>query len=246
LNGNFAGVVNSMLTNNWLALIITFVIALAWLRIMDFIAQRGWISNQLSRKLIHAGTGPIFVMCWVLFKDTPSARYLAALVPAAITFQFLLVGLGIMHDEASVQAMSRTGNPREILRGPLFYGIIFVALTIIYWYTTPIGIVALMMLSGGDGLADILGRRWGKRKLPWSPEKSWVGSFGMFIGGWIFSLAILAFFSGLGYFPQPFSAYLLPVTLIALLCTLVESFPVRDFDNITITLTALIAGHFLF
>jgi len=235
-----------MLSNNWLALIITFAVALAWLRIMDTIAHRGWISNQLSRKLIHMGTGPIYVMCWVLFKDTSTARYLAALVPAAITFQFLLVGLGIMRDDAAVQAMSRTGNPREILRGPLFYGIIFVVLTIVYWLNTPIGIVALMMLCGGDGLADILGRRLGKKKLPWNSRKSWFGSIGMFVGGWVFAFAILAFFTGLGFFPLSLTDYLFPITLISLLCTLVESFPVQDYDNITITLAAVIAGHLLF
>lgn len=235
-----------MLPNNWLALIITFAVALAWLRIMDALAQRGWISNQLSRKIIHMGTGPIFVMCWVLFKDTPEARYLAALVPAAITFQFLLVGLGIMRDDAAVQAMSRTGNPREILRGPLFYGIIFVLLTIIYWLDSPIGIVALMVLCGGDGLADILGRRLGKAKLPWNPAKSWVGSIGMFLGSWSFALAMLVFFVALGIFAPPVSSYVLPITLIALLCTVVESFPLHDFDNITITASAVIAGHLLF
>jgi phytol kinase len=234
-----------MLQSNWLALLITFALALAWLRLLDFIAHRGWISNQLSRKIIHMGTGPIYVMCWALFKDTPDARYLAALVPAAITLQFLLVGMGILRDDAAVQAMSRTGNPREILRGPLFYGIIFVLLTIVYWLNNPIGIVALMMLSGGDGLADILGRRFGKKKLLWNPSKSWVGSLGMFLGGWLFALAMLAFFVSIGVFSISLNTYLLPITLIAIICMLVESLPVKDFDNITITLAALIAGQVL-
>ncbi len=235
-----------MLSNNWLALIITFAVALAWLRIMDAIAHRGWISNQLSRKIIHMGTGPIYVMCWVLFKDTPEACYLASLVPAAITFQFLLVGLGIMRDDAAVQAMSRTGNPREILRGPLLYGIIFVVLTIVYWLDSPIGIVALMILCGGDGLADIIGRRLGKKKLPWNRGKSWVGSLGMFFGSWTFALAMMAFFVALDNFPAPLSTYLLPIFLIAALCTAVESLPVHDFDNATITIAAVLAGHLLF
>jgi len=235
-----------MLQNNWMALLITFAVALAWLRLMDFFAQRGWISNQLSRKIIHMGTGPIFVMCWALFKDTTEARYLAALVPAAITFQFLLVGLGVMRDDAAVQAMSRTGNPREILRGPVFYGIIFVLLTIIYWLESPIGIIALMMLSGGDGLADILGRRFGKHKLPWNPNKSWVGSLGMFTGGWLFAIAMMAYFIALGTFSMPLAGTILPITLIAIICTLVESFPLHDFDNITITVAAVIAGHLFF
>jgi phytol kinase len=38
-----------------------------------------------------------------------------------------------------------------------------------------------MMLCGGDGLADIIGRRFGKVKLPWNGSKSWAGSLGMLI-----------------------------------------------------------------
>ncbi|HAX70756.1 MAG TPA: phosphatidate cytidylyltransferase, partial [Anaerolineae bacterium] len=67
--------------NNYIALATTFAIALGFLRLMDFFAHRGWIESKLSRKLIHIGTGPIFVLCWFLFNDDPSARWLAALVP---------------------------------------------------------------------------------------------------------------------------------------------------------------------
>jgi phytol kinase len=105
---------------------------------------------------------------------------LAALVPLAITIQFLLVGLGIIKDESAVRAMSRTGDRREILQGPLYYGIVFVVLTIIYWTDSPIGMVALMLMCGGDALADILGRRYGKIKLSWNKTKSWVGSLGRY------------------------------------------------------------------
>lgn len=235
-----------MLSNNLFALIITFVVALIWLRINDFAANKGWISAQLSRKIIHMGTGPIFVLCWPLFTDSQWSRYITAIVPLAITLQFLLVGLGVIKDESAVKAMSRTGDRREILRGPLFYGIIFVIVTILFWYDTPTGIVALMLMCGGDGLADILGRRYGKSKLPWSHNKSWVGSAGMLVGGWVFSVCIMLIFVLLNLFPGPFQIYLLAISLIALVGTLVESLPIKDLDNITVTLSAIILGYLLF
>lgn len=235
-----------MLSNNFIALIITFTAAIVWLRINDFAAHRGWISSHLSRKLIHIGTGPIFVVCWLLFNDAPSARYLAALVPGLITIQFLLVGLGIIKDEAAVKALSRTGNPREILRGPLFYGIIFVALTILYWKNSPIGMVALMLMCGGDGMADVIGRRFGKQKLPWASEKSWLGSIAMFLGGWVLAIGIFWVYLLAGVFAGPMMFYIPAITLIALAGTIVESLPFKDIDNITITLTAVFLGHFLF
>ena len=142
-----------MIENNIIALVITFAVALIWLRINDYLAHRDWVESHLSRKIIHIGTGPLFVICWLLFNDNPINKYLASLVPLAFTLQFFLIGIGVIKDEASVKAMSRSGDRREVLRGPLYYGIIFVILTIIYWKFTPIGIIALMLMCGGDGLS---------------------------------------------------------------------------------------------
>lgn len=118
--------------NSFLAAFLSFAAAILWLRIMDFAAHRGWIASRLSRKIIHIGTGPIFVLCWLLFPGQWYDRILAALVPGLITVQFALIGLGIVKDEASVKAMSRSGDPREILRGPLYYGLMFVLMTLFF------------------------------------------------------------------------------------------------------------------
>ena len=231
--------------NPILATIFTFAIALLFLRLMDFFAHRGWIESRLSRKLIHIGTGPIFVLCWLMFPDVPASRWLAALVSLAITAQFALVGLGIMKDEASVKAMSRTGDRREILRGPLFYGIMFVLLTIIFWKDSPVGMVALMIMCGGDGIADLVGRAIKSPKLGWSPQKSVAGSVSVFFGGWLLSAFILVIYVGMGIFAEPLGSYLLPLTIIALVSTLVESLPFKDVDNITVTVVAAVLGYFL-
>ncbi len=232
--------------NQWLALGLTLGLALLWLRVNDFAAQRGWVGARLSRKIIHAGTGPIFVLCWLFFPDTPLARYLAALIPMAITMQFALVGLGVMKDPAAVAAMSRSGDRREILRGPLFYGIVFVLLTIVYWKDSPIGITALMLLCGGDGLADVVGSRFKSIGLPWSQRKSVWGSLAMFAGGWLFSVGVLAVFMLAGVLERSLSSLLLPVTFIAVAGTVVESLPYRDIDNLTVPLLAVLLGHLLF
>lgn len=233
--------------NPFLALFLTLVIALIEIRSLDFAAHRGWIGSRLSRKLIHILTGPLFVLCWLFFPEVWYARWLAALVPLLFTVQFALIGLGVIRDEASVKAMSRSGDRREILRGPLFYGIVFVVMTLLYWKDTPIGMTALMLMCGGDGLADIMGRGSGSAPLPWNKEKTWLGSLGMFLGGWSLALFILGVYTlagaaGFG----PFAVYLLPVTLIALAGTLIESLPLREVDNITVTLAAALLGRLLF
>jgi phytol kinase len=226
------------------ATVVTFGVALAWLRIIDALAHRGLIEQRLSRKIIHIGTGPLFVLCWNLFSAQPWARWLAALVPLAITAQFVLVGLGVMKDEAAVKAMTRTGNPREILHGPLYYGIVFVVCTILFWKHSPVGLLALMLMCGGDGLADVVGRRWGRAKLPFSAEKSWAGSAAMFVGGFAFGFGSLALFNALGNFQPPLNVAVAAGAsgAIAFVAALVEALPFRDVDNLTVTVVAVALG----
>ena len=234
-----------MLSNNLRALVLTIVIAILWLRINDYFAHKGWISSPVSRKVIHIGTGPIFVLCCLLFKETLTAPYLAALVPLAITAQFALVGSGVIKDPAAVEAMSRTGDRREILRGPLFYGIAFVLLTIALWRRSPIGIVALMILCGGDGLADIVEKKIGGIRLPWSSNKTLAGSLTMLLGGFTFAVLVLWAFVGT-YFPQLITRYLVPIGMITLGTTLIESLPFADVDKITIPLVSVLIGFLVF
>jgi phytol kinase len=230
----------------YIATLLTFGVAVLFLRLMDSIAARGWIDSKTSRKLIHIGTGPIFVLCWLMFPDLSISRWLAALVPLLITVQFALVGTGILKDEAAVKAMSRTGDRREILRGPLFYGLMFVAITLIYWRDSFIGIPALMMMCGGDGIADIVGRRVRSAKLPWSPDKSVAGTLSVFVGGWLLTNFVFAIYVWMGAFGGPILRFLLPVTWIALGAAIVESLPFKDVDNITLTFVSALIGHLVF
>jgi phytol kinase len=230
----------------YLATLFTFIIAVAFLRLMDYIAQRGWIDSRTSRKLIHIGTGPIFVLCWLMYPDVWISRWLAALVPLLITIQFALVGLGIVRDEAAVKAMSRTGDRREILRGPLFYGIMFVVITLVFWKESLIGIPALMMLCGGDGIADIVGRRVRSPKLSWSPKKSVAGSLSVFFGGWLMTIFVFAIYVWAGAFSGPVTGYFLPVTWVALGATIIESLSFKDIDNLTVPLASILIGYLVF
>ena len=116
---------------------------------------------------------------------------------------------------------------------------VFVVATLLFWLNSPIGIVILMILCGGDGLADIIGRRFGAAKLPWNPRKSWAGSAAMFLGGFGFALAYLVLFSRLGVFDLSIAGSLLPLAVICLAATVVEAVSGQDMDNLTVTFTAL-------
>lgn len=88
-----------------------------------------------------------------------------------------------------VNSVSRSGDPRELLRGPLFYVYVLVAVTVLCWRSSAAGFMVIAMMCGGDGLADVVGRRFGTSKLPWNSNKSWAGSLGMFLGGAALGLA---------------------------------------------------------
>ena len=103
-----------------------------------------------------------------------------------------------------------------------------------------------MMLCGGDGLAEILGRNYGKTSLPWNKGKSWIGSAGFFTGGWILSMIVLWIFQAAGVFEGEYTTFLLPVSLVALGSMLVEFVTPRDLDNLTIPAAAVLLGLILF
>lgn len=70
---------NAILANSWIrqggATLLSFGIAIAGLRLIEFLADRGRLESKLSRKIIHIGTGPLFVLCWQLFSPAPTAEY---------------------------------------------------------------------------------------------------------------------------------------------------------------------------
>lgn len=222
----------------------TLILAVGWLLGVNVGSKLYKLPSTLSRKIIHTGTGPLFVLCWPLFSEASDARYLAAIVPLGLTLIFFSVGMGWLNNSDLIKSSTRHGDRTELLKGPLYYGIAFVSCTILFWRTSPVGILALMMLCGGDGLADIVGRRWGTHKLPFSPDKSWMGSLAMFLGSFGFGLAYLLLFNHWGYF-QPGLAVghtVVMVGAIAFIATLVESLPIKDIDNVALTLAIIGLG----
>ena len=45
-----------------------------------------------------------------------------------------------------LQAMTRTGDPAELLRGPLYYVIVLLAVTGVYWRDSPVGLIITALM----------------------------------------------------------------------------------------------------
>ena len=80
--------------------------------------------------------------------------------------------------------MTRSEDRTELLRGPLIYCAVLICATIVSWRTHLPGLCMTAMMCGGDGVADLVGRRLGgKRRIPWNARKSLAGSGAMFAAG---------------------------------------------------------------
>jgi hypothetical protein len=72
--------------------------------------------------------------------------------------RMLAAGLGITSDPTLVQSVTRTGTKQELLQGPMIYCASFVAIILMHWRQGLPGIVAVGIMCGGDGTADLAGR----------------------------------------------------------------------------------------
>ncbi|KAK9124009.1 hypothetical protein Sjap_013611 [Stephania japonica] len=180
--------------------------------------------------------------------NSMEARYFAALVPFLNCLRLIIYGLQLIEDKGLVKSVSREGNPRELLRGPLYYVLILILCSILFWRESPIGMISLAMMCGGDGFADIMGRRFGSIKIPYNQQKSLVGSLSMFLFGFLISIGMLYYFSALGYFYLDWALTVERVALVSLVATLVESLPITDIvdDNISVPLSSMVMAFMFF
>ncbi|XWS53361.1 hypothetical protein CRYUN_Cryun11dG0150800 [Craigia yunnanensis] len=126
-------------------------VALSVLRVWEETAKHRLFDQKLNRKLVHISIGLVFMICWPLFSSGYRGAILAAITPGVNIIRMLLIGFGIWKDEATVKSMSRYGDYRELLKGPLYYATTITLACALYWRTSPIAIAAICNLCAGDG-----------------------------------------------------------------------------------------------
>ncbi|CAI9107024.1 OLC1v1006291C1 [Oldenlandia corymbosa var. corymbosa] len=222
-------------------------IALSLLQFWGEIAKMGLLDQKLSRKLVHISVGLVFMLCWPMFRPGYHGAILAALVPGINIIKMLVLGLGLWKDEATVKSMTRLGDHRELLKGPLYYATTITLACAIYWRTSPIAVAAVCNLCAGDGMADIIGRRFGHVKLPYNINKSVAGSLSMAVAGLLASIGFMHYFSLFGYVEESWEM-VYKFFIISVSAALVESLPISTEldDNLTVPLASLVVGTILF
>ena len=232
------------------AFIISFIVILMLVQINARIEKSGALSTTVTRKVIHTFAAPLWVLTWMLFSGGIFSRWLAIIVPLIFVLQFVMIGTGKSQNEDFVRSMSRSGDPRELLGGTLYYAFMMVVIGILWFYVppdanlanaTPLALIVFGCLAGGDGFADVIGRKYGgdKKFGIGGAEKTIAGVIGMFIGSFLFSFVLVFLFS---IEVTAFSVIdlLLPIIIVSIVATIVEAITPKGLDNLTITIAAII------
>ncbi len=178
----------------------------------------------------------------MLFSGSVFSRWLAIIVPIFFVVQFVAIGTGKVENEDFVRSMSRSGDPKELLGGTLYYAIMLVIVGILWFYpgglvgATPMALLVFGCVAGGDGLADVIGRKFGGEKTFGfgGAERTIVGSIGMFIGSFLFSYILVILFA------FDFVALLVPILLISIVATIIEALSPKGLDNWTVPIVVII------
>jgi dolichol kinase len=223
-------------------------------------AKIGRIEPRDSRKIIHTLSAPLFVILWPLFSDAYGARAFAGIVPLLNALRLYLAGTGgggdgrrdgrssSSSESELAGAISRSGDARESLGGPFIYVMVLLFFTLLFWRDSPVGVVSLATMACGDGLADLVGRRWGStNKWFFSRNKSMAGSAAFVAGSFVASFGLISWLTSIGSMDAlGLSSFELAKRLlaIAVICAGVELIPVGD-DNYSVPISAALLSAFL-
>lgn len=232
------------------AFIISFIVILMLVQINARIEKSGALSTTVTRKVIHTFAAPLWVLTWMLFSGGIFSRWLAIIVPLIFVLQFVMIGTGKSQNEDFVRSMSRSGDPKELLGGTLYYAFLMVVIGILWFYVpsdgnlaaaTPLALIVFGCLAGGDGFADVIGRKYGgdKKFGIGGAEKTLAGVIGMFIGSFLFSFVLVFLFS-IEVATFSVVGLLVPILIVSIVSTIVEAITPKGLDNLTITIVAII------
>jgi len=233
---------------DFVAMVVSIIAVMMVVRINAAIRHREALSSDVTRKLVHIFAAPVFSITWFLYAGTYLSRFIAAVVPILFVLLFLGIGTGKVKNDDFVKSMSRSGDPRELLHGTLYYSVMIVIITIGWFYApvfNPLAFIMFGCLAGGDGIADIVGRKFGgERKFGiGGAQKTVAGSMGMFIGSLLFSTILVALYAIEAGFDVV--ALFTPILIICVVATFVEVLTPKNLDNWTVPISVVVVAYFL-
>lgn len=187
---------------------------------------------EASRKVLHIMVGniafllPIFITAEVM-----------AFVAAGpfILFTFL------MSPHTPIKSIRGRTSAAGHSMGLVYYAITWAILAYVFFDNMVVIAIGILAMSYGDGFASVIGIRFGKKKYNvCGDEKSYVGSFAMFVFTFVATIVAVL------YYGIDITNYLLAVLLlISLVAAVVEGITPKGLDNLTVPFSAVLIYWYL-
>jgi dolichol kinase len=216
--------------HNALVTLMTFVYVFSVPPLMDYLVTNHGLARDISRKITHICAGSA-IMFLPLFREGDWSHYLNITVFAVWTVLLIQKGLFAADDDQAVKTMTRTGDKKELLKGTLYFVIVAMICGTIYYKQLP-GVLAMAMLGWGDGLAPIIGVKYGKMKYNILSQKSVEGSIAFFAGALLAGLFFVWLIIPASFDPGK-------IVIIAVAATIIEGLSWKEVDNILIPATVI-------
>ncbi len=129
--------------------------------------------------------------------------------------------------------------------GIIFYPFSVFILILLFRDSLHIAAAGWAMMAFGDGIATLTGIHFGKRKLPWNKEKSWVGLLSSLISGYI-AMVFLIWWVGTRYgLLNKYELFIAPA-IVAISSSFVETIKIRLDDNLSIPIFSGFLLYYLY
>lgn len=81
-------IASSSLSMDALLSVVVLSETVIWLKIWTGLASNGILPPNLTRKIIHTGSAPLFLIHWPLYSTSPYAKFLASTIPLLQIIRF--------------------------------------------------------------------------------------------------------------------------------------------------------------
>jgi phytol kinase len=217
-----------MVLPSWLAPPFSFgfqaAVVLAWLGVVggtaEWLHRRKLATPEVVRKVVHIGVGHVILLAWWL--QVPAWMGIGASlffsIVAYLSYRYPLL--------PSINSIGRKSL------GTFFYAVSIGVLVAWFWplQQPQYAALGILIMAWGDGLAALIGQRFGRHPYHlWGMQKSWEGSFTMFVLSGALAGVILGC-TGLGWGWQ---TGVISV-IVAFIATGLEAFSNYGVDNLTV------------
>ena len=209
----------------WLGILLGFIYITVVLGVAEGLRKWRSYSSDFTRKVVHVGVG--MMHWWIVYVFDNAWPYIAICV-VFIVINYLDWRFGFF--------AAMTSSDRSNL-GTVYFPLASAIVAYFLWEYPPVFVASMMALTWGDGLAAVIGRRYGKRLYrSGSVTKSVEGSLTFLVAGFVATWLALWILPGAPDISPAMAV--LPALLAVGLATLVEAVTRWGLDNLTVTAAA--------